>query len=608
MTLPRSSTLALLALLLPSTAFAADAVVPPLVAKGVDPLVNLNLTSLISSEADFLGVFDNVNQLETAPATLNTACLASTACLYKIAKDNNAVGVIAGQAIPGGGSYEFKLLYYDADKNRIVRSVSFTLPDSPADIADGMGGYVKEVVTGTAPARPESATLTGFDDADLYEDEEDAAAVASTSSNSRRIPTSTSGGRALTDSFDEEDEEDAAAASAAAARAKAEADARRRAEEDAAAAARVRAEAEARRRADEEAAAAASARARTEAEAKRRAEEEAAAERARAAADARRRAEEEEEEAAAAAAAARRGPTAAVAQADEEEDDFENFTLSSSTTVVAANAGSSSTSRPASTTSSTSTSRTPPPDEDEDDLDFLAEDSRSSSPARTSSSSSSSSSSSRSASSSSSYDDLDEVEPRSSSRSSSSRTSSDRSSSDRSSSTRVDRDEDKDPAGGSVLLAGRLGFAPYQGLGFVTYGAEVGYLVTGGLAIAGGIEAYSVQRTIPPEQLEPGESVKQWNTILPLNIGLQYHIGQSKVRPYLGAEMLVVPGIVRGSSTPAMGARGRLGANFFVADAVALNLNGAIGFLGGKDITTIEDGMDNGAVSPQVSGGTVLFF
>ncbi|MCK6505712.1 hypothetical protein L6R53_20355 [Myxococcota bacterium] len=567
MTLPRSSTLALLALLLPAPAFAGDAVVPPLVAKGVDPLVNLNLTSLISSEADFLGVFDNVNQLETPPATLNTSCLASTACLYKIAKDNGATGVIAGQATPGGGKYEFKLIFYDADKNRIVRTVSFTLPDSPAAIADGMGGYVKEVVTGTAPATPESSTLSGFDDADLYEDD-DFAAVGASPGNSRRIPTSSSGGRALTDDFSD-----------------------RRAEDEA----RARAEAEARARAEEEAAAE---RARAAAEAKRRADEQAAAERARA--EAQRRAEEEEE-AAAAAAAARRGPSAAMAAAEEEdEEDFENFTLSSSTTVVGAGA-------------SATAARTPPPaDDEEDDLSFLADDSRSSSSSSRSTSSSSSSSSRTSSSTSSSrYDDLDE-EPRSSSRSSSSSSrsssSSSRSTSDRDSSARVDRDEDKDAKDSSVLLAGRLGFAPYQGLGFVTYGAEVGYLVAGGLAIAGGIEAYSVQRTIPPDQLEAGESARQWNTILPLNIGLQYHIGQSKVRPYLGAEMLVVPGIVRGSSTPAMGGRGRLGANFFVADSVALNLNGAIGFLGGKDITTIEDGMDNGAVSPQVSGGTVLFF
>ncbi len=574
-----------IALLLPSSALAGTAVVPPLVAKGIDPLVNLNLTSLVSSEADFLGQFDEVKQLDEAPSSLNAGCLSSTSCLGGIARANGAEAVIAGQAIPGGGQYEFKLVYYDASRNRIIRTTSFTLPDSPAAIADGMGPNVKEVVTGEAQAKPETAVLADAESFDFLDDDFQEVGTGG-DSNSRRIATPSSSSRQLDDldgdlDFLDAEDEDAARAEAA-----------RRAEEDAArqAAAR-RAEEEAARRAAE-----AEARRRAEEEARRRAEEEAA----RLAAA--RRAEEEAARRAEEAAAARRAAEAAAAAAasaaaEEDEDfDFGDFELSSSTTVVAEAEPAreerysppASSSRSSSSDSYSSRSRSTR----DDDLDGLDEEIGSSS---------------RSSRSSSRDDDR--------SRSSRSSSRDDRSSSSRNSNT-VDRggdDSDK-----SVLLAARVGFAPYQGLGFVTYGAEVQYIAVAGLGLVGGVEGYSVQRTIPADQLEPGEEAKQWNTILPINLGLQYHIGKSNVRPYLGADFLVVPGYVQktidlttgevtGGGT-AMGARGRLGANFLVVDSLALNLNGGVGFIGGADMQSVAAGMKNGALLAQVSGGTVLYF
>jgi len=591
MSLARSACLAtLFALLLPTSALAADAVVPPLVAKGVDPLVNLNLTSLLSSEADFLGLYDNVKQLDKAPTGLTDACLASTTCLGKIARDAGAAAVIAGSVAPGAGKYNFKLIYFDLGKNRIVRTVSFTLPDSPAAIADGMGPHVKEVMTGDGPKADPSAPLTAMSGMDLYADDDDDDVSVSPGDEgvSHRIPTSSGGGRELSDDGLSDGDDGGASARASAA---------------AAQAARDKAAAEAKRRAEDEAAARAAAetaaRQKAEAEAKRRAEDEAA--RQRAEADARQRAEEEAAARKAAAAAA-----AAASSSSDDDDDFANFSLSSSTSVVAADTSASSGSSSGGSSSSSSSAR-----KTDDDVDFLADDT----PSRSSSSSSSRSSSSR-------YDDLDA--DRSSSRGSSARSSSssryddlDDKPSSRSSSARTTSTRDGNPkidrgsssaADGKVMLAGRLGFAPYQGLGFVSYGAEVAVKVAGGLALAGGLEAYSVQRSIPPALLQPGEASKQWNTILPINLGLQYHFGASTVRPYLGADVLIVPGIVRGRSTPATGGRARAGCNFLVSDMVALNLNGAIGFLGGKDMVAVADGMDTGGVAAQVSVGTVLFF
>ena len=100
--------------------------------------MNLNLTSLISSEMDFMSEFSNVTQLDTMPSTLNAACLGNTSCLGAIARANGADAVLAGSATPVSGSYEFKLVYYDAGQNRILRTKTFSLPDSPAAIADGI--------------------------------------------------------------------------------------------------------------------------------------------------------------------------------------------------------------------------------------------------------------------------------------------------------------------------------------------------------------------------------------------------------------------------------------------------------------------------------------
>ncbi len=296
----------------------------------------------------------------------------------------------------------------------------------------------------------------------------------------------------------------------------------------------------------------------------------------------------------------------AASTSDEDEDiDFEDFELSSSATVVAvaddepepAVGGdvddeldellSSASSSRSSASSSRSSSRY-------DDLDDEPTGSRSRSSSR--------------------YDDLDDEPTGSRSRSTASRSRSDRASSSRSSSARIDKGSDEEPL---VMLAARVGFAPYQGLGFISYGGELQVLVAGGLGIAGGVEGYSVQRTIPADQLDPGESTRQWNSIVPINLGLQYHIGSGTVQPYVGADALVIPGYRRTTDPEtgeervggtAYGARGRLGADFKFSDMVGINVNGGLGWIGGSDMQSVATGMRNGALAVQVSGGTVLAF
>ena len=118
----RSSAMVLLvaAMSWPVTALAKDAVVPPLLSKGVDPLVVLNLTSLIASELDFQGGFENVNQLEATPSGMSSACLTNASCLSGIASANKSDALIGGTVTLVATKYEFNLVYFDAGK--IVRS------------------------------------------------------------------------------------------------------------------------------------------------------------------------------------------------------------------------------------------------------------------------------------------------------------------------------------------------------------------------------------------------------------------------------------------------------------------------------------------------------
>jgi hypothetical protein len=58
-----------------STALAANAIVVPFIKKGVDPLIVLNITSLVASELDFMGTYEEVDQLDDYPSGYSLACL-----------------------------------------------------------------------------------------------------------------------------------------------------------------------------------------------------------------------------------------------------------------------------------------------------------------------------------------------------------------------------------------------------------------------------------------------------------------------------------------------------------------------------------------------------
>ncbi len=578
-------------------ALAKEAAVSPLVhKKDVDPMVVLNLTSLISSEADFLSAFDGVDQIEQMPEGMNGACLSSPSCLGKVAKAAGADALIAGAVSQAGSKYDFYLVYYDG--GRIVRTREFSLPTVPSVIADSMGGYVKELVTGQSLAREaqEDSKIEAVADADIFADEGDDDFDIDFSDDdtvSRRIPTpgASGGGEDLGDDlFDEDPEADRRAA---------EEEARRAAEEEA----RRKAEEEARRRAAEE-----EARRKAEEEARRRAAEEEA----RRKAEARRRAEEE---------ARRRAEEEAAAQEDDidvddlqfgsaaDEIQVEDLTFKPATTAIVVEDDSADGGADDSDDDLFADDFDFGSDDTADDLDSLDDDAGRSSRSSTSRSSRSSR-----------YDDLErERETTRSSRSSrSSASRSSRSSryddldeADTVSRARKERDSRSSGSADDVkaTVTTRIGASRFQELSFITYGGEAVFVPTPGLGIVVGVEAYSTRREVPEVLLPEGtEGIYQWNTILPFNLGMVYRMGSGSVRPYVGADAQFIPGYVKDAGGVAVGMRARGGSDFMVAERFGFNLNLSAGFWSGQNFETVQREFDRSAMVPQISGGTVFTF
>ena len=632
----RRSLLLLLGLGLPGTALAGDMVVPPLLSKGVDPLVVLNLTSLISSELDFMSKWDNVNQLKATPAGMNAACMTNAACLAGIAKAAGGDTLVGGTVALAGTKYEFNLVMVEG--GAITRTKKFTLPNVPSVIADSMGGYVKELVTGKSAAATAQETSMGdmeeVSSLDVLDAEEDLPTFSDDEDEpvNRRVATPTSAGRDLED--EETDEDRAEAAAAAAAKAKADAAAKAKAEQEAKAKAeaeaKAKAEAEAKARAEAEARAKAEAEAQARAEAKARADAEAKRRAAEAADDEEEEIEfgrpdpgsikveeiqlssavgliqmdsgdEDEDEDVA--------PSRPVPDLDEDEDDDEKVVRTVGTGRSSArstapdeddeeDAPLARTSTARAPTTRAPTTRTPDLDEDEDEPET-----------RTSSRSASTSRSSR--------EDEDDDDPLA--------LLDDEEDSPRASSREDDYDLDEDtstrktkPGGskddkGGVMTAGRLGYAGFQGLDFVTYGAELVYVTSSGFALVGGLDAFSVKRDVPAALQAEGQPATTWNTIVPIHLGAQMHLGSGNVRPYLGADVAFIPGYVKkttdgtGGGTAA-GGRGRFGVDFMVSDGFGLNLDLSGGLWSGTNFSMVEKDMASKGFVPQLSAGTVVKF
>lgn len=519
-----------------TSAHAADAVVPPLLTRGMDPLQTLNMTSLVASELDFLGKFDGVTQLEAAPSGFGGKCLSTASCLGGIASKNSASAVVAGAATNKGGNIDIMLVYFD--NGRIVRTKEFTVENSPSVVADSMSNFIREIVTGESIQQVQNRDTVAFDDTNSFDDEDDLFSdddlfagipPVAAASNSRTIPTGSGA--------DEPSELD---------------------------------ELELDLLGDD-------------------------------LSDGPVREPEPEPEPIA------YEPVLSDPEPVRAEEEF-TFEFASSADSV--------TNAEASTTGVVATNYTEPSRASSGYVDEYAAEPASSS----SSSRSSSSRSSR-------YDDYDDYdEPRTvrsnnrdsrDSRSSNSRSSSSRSSN---SSRFGDLDDDRATTRAEVgparaTITGRIGRSTFQTLDFVTYGAEVSVSATDNLRFVGGIEPHSTKRTIPPALLEEGQASTVWNTIIPVNAGLQYSFGESMWRPYVGGDVLIIPGYVsevegvtlEGGRT-ATGSRARGGMDVLLSESFALNLNVSIGRWNGKDFDAVQRELEDTGIVPQVSAGTVIRF
>lgn len=562
-----SSVLCLSVLLaVPSLAAASEVVLPPLVPRGATTVQQVaNITQLMSSEMDFMGEVDRVIELQKAPPGYNSACVDSASCLTRVGRDAGGDYVVAGTLRTTDATVYMDLVYYDASRGRYIRRKSFELDNQPEIIADNMDDVVKELITGEAPkvddALADDFDLLNFDDdLDLGFDESDFA-------EARR---------------DEEAE-----------RARREAEARRQREAQAKAAA----EAEARRRAqaaeqarlDEQrrkAEAAAAARQAAEEEARRRAQAE---ERRIAELEAERRAAAERDTRAAAEREARARRAAeeerlAAQEADEVEFDPSMISFGDSSIIVEDQEPDVVEEAPVRTRQVETPSYFEDLDDEDDavvDLDEPVD-----------------------------YEPVD-YEPARVDKPAPEKTRREKVVRDRP--AREQSGFDGDPTAAQLTLRG--GYNPYFKLGFVTYGGELSLaLGDSGVRALVGVEAWSVQRSIPERFQAQAGAPTEWNTIVPLSAGVVYafDVADGRVKPYLGGDVIGAryysPEEGGGLGAWSVGARGRAGLDLMVVRNFGINLNAGVGFWSGKDWVVIEKDVRNAGLLPQVSAGTVFAF
>jgi len=160
----------------------------------------------------------------------------------------------------------------------------------------------------------------------------------------------------------------------------------------------------------------------------------------------------------------------------------------------------------------------------------------------------------------------------------------------------------------TVSITGRLGYSRFQAFNFVTYGAEIGLHPIDNLVILGGLEGYSVRRDVPQDLQDAGAPPVVWNSIMPINVGAAYKFFNDPVRPYVGGDLLIIPGYVQDAQGAAIGIRARGGLDIMVNDAFGFNINGALGIWSGKEFDQLDDEFNTSAMVPQFSAGTVLAF
>lgn len=162
--------------------------------------------------------------------------------------------------------------------------------------------------------------------------------------------------------------------------------------------------------------------------------------------------------------------------------------------------------------------------------------------------------------------------------------------------------------GVAIDVTGRIGFAKFQFLNFLTYGVEAGLQVAPNMAVLAGLEAYSTRRSIPEGiELAEGTSPVQWNTLVPLSVAAVYRPEEGTLRPFAGGGLQVIPGYVKDSTSLAFGLRGLGGIDYAVSDTMSVSVSASAGFWAGSEWYQIQNLLNTG-FSGQLGAGAVVRF
>ena len=117
-------------------------------------------------------------------------------------------------------------------------------------------------------------------------------------------------------------------------------------------------------------------------------------------------------------------------------------------------------------------------------------------------------------------------------------------------------------------------------------------------------------REIPPKYTQDGQGGKEWNSIVPMNVGLAYQLHASKVvKPYFGADFIFAQ-YYRDPDTKesdwSLGGRVRVGANFMVSRIFGINANLGMGYWADDQWVIIQRDMKSGGVLFQASAGVTF--
>lgn len=190
---------------------AKTVVVPPLMARSTSAETVLSMTTLLASELEFIGDFDEITQLERRPSGWGWSCVRSTSCMGSIARSNSAQALVSGTVSKVSGNYNISLVYYDG--GRIVRTEKSTIPTDALAVADGLSSLVRAVITGVSSEdKAKEERVEGFEGGamgilDAEEEEGDAFVFAAAPPGSRQLTTPT-GGADYDEELDELDEEE----------------------------------------------------------------------------------------------------------------------------------------------------------------------------------------------------------------------------------------------------------------------------------------------------------------------------------------------------------------------------------------------------------------